>query len=189
MKTAIAVKTHAEIARPLPVLVPLIQNELAAGNHAGLEHYRRAGEMLLEARTQVATFKWGKWLTKNFELGKTTAFYYMTLAERARRDPSFAAGESLRSIIRPNAKPNRSAWKPVFAAASKIDVDTFTEARQTRTDETQLHRDLAMELIDIGFKALAIKLHPDRGGPRDGMRRLNRVREELTRVAETRRFE
>ena len=34
------------VARPLKVLVPLIKNELVAGDAAGLEHYRQAGEML-----------------------------------------------------------------------------------------------------------------------------------------------
>jgi hypothetical protein len=52
-----------------------------------------------------------------------------------------------------------------------------------------LHRDLALELIDIGFKALATRLHPDRGGSKDAMRRLNRVRDELKTVAASRRFE
>jgi hypothetical protein len=42
------------IARPLKVLVPLIQQDIAAAEAAGLEHYRRAGEMLLEAKEQLA---------------------------------------------------------------------------------------------------------------------------------------
>jgi hypothetical protein len=190
-RAAVAVREKTQVARPLPVLVPLIQQELAAGNSAGLEHYRRAGEMLLEAREQVAPFKWGKWLSKNFELGRTTAWQYMTLAQRTRKDPTlFASGEqSVRSITRPNAQPNRFQWKPVFEATKNVDVDEFKEVRQARAEEVQLHRDLALELIDIGFKALATRLHPDRGGSKDAMRRLNRVRVELRAVAETRRFE
>jgi hypothetical protein len=48
---------------------------------------------------------------------------------------------------------------------------------------------LAVELVDIGFKALATRLHPDHGGSEQAMRRLNRVRRELKSVAKTRRFE
>ena len=191
MATALAVKAKSQIARPVAALVPLIKDELSAGNSAGLEHYRRAGEMLLEAREQVAAFKWSKWLSKNFHLGRTTAHDYMTLARRIDANPGIVrhGEQSIRSITRPDARPAHAQWRPVFDATKKIDVDEFAEVRQARADETQLHRDLALELIDIGFKALATRLHPDRGGSRDAMRRLNRVRDELKAVAATRRFE
>jgi hypothetical protein len=192
MRAAVAVKARTQVSRPLPVLVPLIQQELSAGNSAGIEHYRRAGEMLLEAREQVAPFKWGKWLSKNFHLGRTTAFTYMKLAERIAEDPDVvrrAEQPSLRSIVEPNRPPRHVHWQPVFEATKKVEVDEFKEVRQARAEEMQLHRDLALEVIDIGYKALATRLHPDRGGSKDAMRRLNRVRDELRTVAKTRRFE
>ena len=185
------VQHKTAIARPLPVLVPLIQSELSAGNRAGIDHYRRAGEMLLEAREQVAAFKWGKWLSKNFELSSRTAQHYMLLARRIAEDPDLAnrGSQTVRSIVRPNTGTAHPHWRPVFEAAKKIDVEEFTDTRQARAEEMQLHRDLALELIDLGYKALATRLHPDRGGSRDAMRRLNRVRDELKSVAATRRFE
>lgn len=189
MKSAVAVKPKEHIARPLAVLVPLIKNELSAGNRAGLEHYRQAGEMLLEAREQVPAFKWGSWLSKNFELSRTTAHHYMKVAQRIQDEPDLVyhgKQPSMRSITGRQEHPH---WRPVFEATKKIDVDEFAEVKQARADEVQLHRDLALELIDIGFKALATRLHPDRGGSRDAMRRLNRVRDELKSVATTRRFE
>jgi len=188
---AVRAKTHA-IARPLPVLVPLIKEQLSAGNRAGLEHYRRAGEMLLEARDQVAAFKWGKWLTKNFTLDRSTAYRYMALARRLEEDPDLVADgdkQSMHRLTRPNEAAARAHWRPVIDATKKIDVDEFAEARQTRSEEMQLHRDLALELIELGYRALATRLHPDRGGSKDAMRRLNRVRDELKSVATTRRFE
>jgi DnaJ-class molecular chaperone len=42
---------------------------------------------------------------------------------------------------------------------------------------------LAMQLIDIGYKALATKFHPDKGGSRDAMSRLNEVRDRLKQRA------
>lgn len=193
MTSSVAVKTRTQIARPLAVLVPLIKGELVEGNRAGLEHYRRAGEMLLEARDggQVAAFKFSRWLSKNFNLSRSTAYYYMDLANKIREDPKVVqrAGQqaSLRSLT--GQKPANVHWRPVINATKQIDVDPFVETRQARDDEVQLHRDLALELIDIGYKALATRLHPDRGGSRDAMRRLNRVREELNTVAKMRRFE
>jgi hypothetical protein len=41
---------------------------------------------------------------------------------------------------------------------------------------------LGRRLIDIGYKALASKLHPDKGGSPEGMSRLNTVRDQLRRV-------
>ena len=188
---ALTTKPRTTIARPVAALVPLIQEELQAGNSAGLEHYRRAGDMLNEAREQVAHFKWGAWLSKNFHLSRKTAHAYMTLADRIKDDPAIVqrAGQSLRSVLYPDAKPAHAQWRPVFKAAAKVDVHAFAEVRQVRADEVQLHRDLALQLIDIGFKALATRLHPDRDGSKDAMRRLNRVRDELRAVATTRRFE
>lgn len=184
-----AARATQTIARPLTVLVPLIKGELIAADRAGLEHQRRAGELLLEAREQVAAFKWGAWLSKNFALSRATAYRYMDLVERIQEDPDLVSRgrqPSGRSIA---GRVDRPHWQKVFSAASKINVDDFAEARQARVDEVQLHRDLALELIDIGFKALATRLHPDRGGSKDAMRRLNRVRDELKHVATTRRFE
>jgi hypothetical protein len=66
--------------------------------------------------------------------------------------------------------------------------DDFVQERRARDDEIKLHRELAEELVDIGYRALATRLHPDRGGSKDAMTRLNRVREELTNFAQTRRF-
>jgi len=53
----------------------------------------------------------------------------------------------------------------------------------SRQQERDAERKLAMQLIDIGFKALASKLHPDKGGSRDAMARLNRVRDRLKQHA------
>lgn len=178
------------IARPLRTLVPLIQGELTAGTRAGIEHYRRAGEMLLEAREQVARFKWGKWLSKNFALDRSTAYEYMRLAERIADDPDLVGDrrQTMHQITRPHVGAARARWRPVVEATKRVDVDEFAEARQARSDEIQLHRDLAQELVDIGYRALATRLHPDRGGSKDAMRRLNCVRDELKAVAQTRRF-
>ncbi len=70
----------------------------------------------------------------------------------------------------------------------ELDTDFYTQEKQTRDDEVKLHRDMALELVDVGFKALATRLHPDRGGSKEAMSRLNRVRDELKGLATTRRF-
>ena len=132
------------IARPLRILMPLIRKELSGGDAAGLEHYRQAGKMLLEAREQVAAYKWGAWLSQNFELSSKTAWRYMTLAEGGHPI-------ELKQVVR-------------------------------------LHRELAADLLNFGYRALATRLHPDHAGSKDAMSRLNRVRTELKSIAKRKRF-
>jgi hypothetical protein len=76
----------------------------------------------------------------------------------------------------------------VHAAADRVNVTHLADERQSREAETKLHRDLAAQLIDLGYRALATRLHPDRGGSKDAMARLNAVRDELKSIAATRRF-
>lgn len=189
MRAAVAIRPKTQIARPISVLVPLIQEAVAEGNNAGLEHYCEAGELLLEARDQVADFKWTKWLRENFALSARTAYTYMGLAEQVRADPDIlkTSSKTMFEIVHPKEHQRRKARRAAF----KLDkpVDLFAAVRQARDEETRLHRILAIQLIDSGFKALATRLHPDHGGSDMAMRRLNRVRRELTAVAKNRRFE
>jgi hypothetical protein len=170
--------------------VPLIQEQLQEGNDAGLEHYRQAGELLIEVRdsAQVPEFKWGKWLKANCALSRSTAYDYMLLAERM-ADPSFvrAPGQTLWSVTRAKEQKRRKARREAFKLHKSVDL--FDVRKQDRAEELTLLRKLAIELIDVGFKALATRLHPDHGGTENAMRRLNRVRRELKAVAQTRRFE
>ena len=189
------------VARPLKVLIPLIKDDLRQATEAGLEYYRRAGDKLRESRAQVATHRWGVWLGQNFDLSRKTAWRYMRLSERFEEgtvppgDPASSARASYYAVLHPDRNESKreatATARPVREAIRDVDVDMFrvAAARVERDEETRLHRELAIQLIDIGFKALATRLHPDHGGSREAMRRLNRVRDELKSVAETRRFE
>jgi hypothetical protein len=191
---AVAVQGNRQVARSLKILVPLIQSELQDGNNAGHEHFTRAGRMLIEARGQVPKQGWARWLTKNFELSRSTAYVYMAWA-RAQDEPSSGPGQSPSSLSELTGATERrreqrqSRQQQAFNKVLRdVSADDFVQERQARNDEIQLHRDLAEEMIDIGYRALATKLHPDRGGSRDAMARLNRVRDELKSIAATRRF-
>jgi hypothetical protein len=180
--------SHA-IARPLKVLIPLIQQDLQDGAAAGSSYYLAAGAKLIEAKTQVSHGSWGAWLNKNFRLHQTTARRYMRAADVARENPAarFLSVAEITGQTEQKAR-YKKAWAPFKAAQADLDVETVAQARQTQAEEIRLHRDLALELIDMGYKALATRLHPDRGGSREAMARLNRVRVELKEVAHMRRF-
>jgi len=185
MTTAVAETIRkTQISRPLKVLVPLIQEVLIAGNEAGMEYYRRVGEMLIEARGQVAAGSWSRWLSKNFELSRNTASKYMRLA----RLDGIGADTIEEALGERPRRARHAVWNKVRDAADRVEVKMLTGSPQSHDTEIVLHRKLAQELINLGYRALATRLHPDRGGSRDAMARLNVVRDELKDIAATRRF-
>ena len=184
-----------KIARPLKVLIPLIRSDLEQGDRAGMHHYANAGAKLLEAKSQLTHGSWGQWLVKNFHLGRETARSYMRLAELRQQDHENTNGVgkmpgTIRELTGATERDrkNRAAAQPFQKALNNVNSDRYAAEMVKRDEEVTLHRKLAAELVNLGYKALAMRLHPDRGGSKDAMVRLNRVRDELQAIAETRRF-
>jgi hypothetical protein len=191
----IAVMRKTQVARPLKVLIPLIQSELQQGNNAGHDHYRQAGAMLNEAKEQVPHGRWGTWLSKNFGLSPRTAQDYMRWArehDQMRGGAAHLPHTSMRQFTghtkRDRERYGSTQQQQFRRVLRDVARDDFVQERQAREDEIKLHRELAEELVDIGYRALATKLHPDRGGSQIAMTRLNRVRDELKTIAQQRRF-
>jgi Protein of unknown function (DUF3102) len=188
-----ASKTRA-IARPLKILVPLIKADLEHGDRAGMEYYADAGDKLIEAKEQVAYGYWGSWLSKNFDRSQQQANLYIRYArlraENKNEAGSFVLPSSLTELRgeKKRAHERRTAESEYKSVLRELETDLYAQEQQTRVDEVKLHREIALELVDVGYKALATRLHPDRGGSKEAMARLNRVRHELKGVAETRRF-
>lgn len=187
-------KTNGKIARPLKVLVPLIKDDLKhaseAAQQASLPYERAAGEKLIEAKSQMKHGEFVSWVERNFSVKIRQAQRYMALAEHLEKRPA-SRFSSLSEFIRETSDPNYNlphtvrpqTWhEPVKQVINKVNVDKLAEERQSREKETKLIRELAMQLIDIGYKALATKLHPDRGGSSEAMVRLNKVRDILKRA-------
>lgn len=188
---ALALSRTNTVARPLATLVPLIKEDIRRANSAGLEYYIHAGAKLREARPQVPSHRWPHFLTTKFGISKMTAWRWMTASEKS-EDGQRIGADTLDQITGEGQKQKkrRAKQRGVLDAVSDVDVDDLAQKQMdSRQQEIELHRKLALDLIDIGYKALARKLHPDAGGSRDGMRRLNRVRDELNGLAKTRRFE
>ena len=190
-----AVRAAQHIARPLRVLIPLIQSELQQGNSAGRGHYTQAGRMLIEAKDQVGHGGWVKWLTKNFELSRQTANVYMrwarlhnNLEDGGLQIPPTSFRQMSGATDRDRESYQSTQQQQFRRVLRDVARDAFVQERQALDGEVRLHRELAEELVDIGYRALATKLHPDRGGSKEAMARLNRVRDELKQIAQTRRY-
>jgi hypothetical protein len=196
MAVAAVVKREGrQISRPLKVLIPLIQADLERGDRAGMEYYADAGDKLIEAKQQVAHGYWGAWLSKNFTLVDRQAQRYMRLARLRAENAENRRGASVLPASlnemeghTERKRQQRQRDQAFQSVLRDLETDLYAQEQQTRADEVRLHREMALELIDVGFKALATRLHPDRGGSKEAMARLNRVRDELKGVAETRRF-
>ena len=180
MQTA---KKETALARPLKVLVPLIREEIEAGESAGMEHYQAAGEMLNEAKSQLERRTFKSWFEKqSFPWSLRMAQRYMGLAGLHHESSAPRAPTSLRQALGEISTPRTHApWvAPVRAVTDRVNTDGLALEMQSRRDEERLTRQLGLQLIDIGFKVLAAKLHPDKpDGSAEAMRRLNTVRKTL----------
>ena len=189
----VATQERKEIARPLNVLVPLIREDLRHGDEAAerasMPYYEAAGEKLLEAKSQLARGEWQSWLRRNFDKSQDQANRYMALATSNIQNPRARDFSSLRAFdrhsgrdTRPTGGAVRRDWTaPVdnIADRARREMERIKEQELNRVQERAADQKLAMQLIEIGFKVLAKELHPDKGGSRDAMARLNRVRNRL----------
>lgn len=183
-----------EVMRPLRVLVPLIKDDLEHGDEAaqraGMPYYRAAGEKMLEAKPQVSG-GFESWLKRNFPKHSLSACRnYMSLARSTIGKQNNTSvlprtlDDHLRNIgrHRPTSGAVRRDWtSPVddIAERARRDMERIREQELTRQQEREADHNLGLRLIDIGYKVLAKELHPDKGGSRDAMVRLTRVRDRL----------
>ena len=192
--TTVAEQEDRQVMRPLRVLVPLIKEDLKHGDEAaqsaGLPYYRAAGEKMIEAKGQLEHGQFGPWIKRNFKIGSNQASRYMSLArtttgKQISRGRYTSLSDHVRSVGRSPRGSERggASWQePIRELIDKAqaNADRLAQENLNRADEREAQRKLAIQLIDIGFKALAAKFHPDkRGGSRDAMTRLNLVRARL----------
>lgn len=181
---------ETDVVQPLQTLIPLIRDDIARGREAAeraaLPFYRAAGEKLLEAKAQLPHGEFEAWIKRHFKITPRQARHYMQLAEQtAGQNGSALPFSSLSDFVRHASNPNYnrpSAWhEPVRQIVNGVDTETLNRARDEmkRAEEREAQRKLALQLIDIGYKVLARKLHPDKGGSPEAMTRLNAVRDRL----------
>jgi hypothetical protein len=187
-KPAQSPETNA--ARNPAELVPLIREDLRQGHEAaekaGLPYYRAAGEKLLEAKAGLPHGEFQTWIARHFRISYTQAKRYMLLAKASdpQKGPA-GAFSSLNDFLKHTSEPTRDEKPPWHEPAKKVfrDIDVqsanLQQEARNRAQERQLQRQLGEQLIDAGYKLLARKLHPDHGGTKDGMTRLNAVRARL----------
>lgn len=186
---AVAARGSREVARPLSVLAPLIKQDIAEGNAAGSLHYRAAGEKLFEAKEQLgSTPAYWEWVHRNFKdsngkpLSSATAKKWMEFAS-VEDDPKkpFRSLDDFRrrhlgAEVLTGSKRNRKLFGGVKPILQEVDVEGLRQSALSQAKERELERKLYLQMVDIGYKILAVKLHADKGGSDEAMIRLNSVR-------------
>lgn len=198
--SSVVIQGETQVARPLKVLVTLIKEDLKQGDEAaeraGMPFYRAAGEKMLEAKGQLPVGDFMKWVERNFSIKRSQANTYMSLSVATAGRPITAATDfsSLKDFRRNHLGHDvPTSGGGVRQPTWRADVDDLAEKARvaqarlerqhedsmTRQQEREAERLLGLKLIDIGYRVLAKELHPDKGGSRDTMQRLSRVKDRL----------
>lgn len=174
---AIARRPSSAVGPPLKTLEAKIVKEIRLGDKAGYIHYRRAGEALHLARPRFDTASdFWDWAVPKFNRSDDTLRGYMLYAQEVRKSEPATLSE----VVAPNRDSHQPAWqKPVQNIMSGINPEAIARQAKDAKKEAEMVRALGYKLIDIGFKALATKLHPDVGGSKEAMARLNHVKQIL----------
>lgn len=181
-----------EITRPLKLLVPLIKKDLeqakVAADEAAMPYYKAAGEKMWEAKGQIGHGGFEAWVKRNFGIGRRQASLYMQYAKHEMSSTDSHLGKpqpsTLREFVRDHTTNKRfgdkSAWRETIdAATSRHNIEAMRQDQLAQDKERALQKKMALQIIQIGYKVLASKLHPDKGGTREAMARLNTVRNRL----------
>jgi hypothetical protein len=193
--TTITIREQGPVARPLKMLIPLIQEDLEqarqASERAGMPYYKAAGEKMLEAKPQLARGEFGPWLKRHFNIGYAHAERYMAFARATddTQNPRVRGFSSFSDFMRKEGGDpgygrvvRKRDWHEDVKGnieRARREAERIREADLTRQQEREAEKRLALRLIDIGYKVLAKELHPDKGGDREAMARLGRVRDRL----------
>ena len=143
------------------------------------------GEKLNVAKPHFTSMEFSDWIKTKFNLSRSAADQWMRMAAHELAD-SFKNVQDFRRQTSAGYTSGNSRWtEPVRKAVGSINFDRWAEDQKEREKEQKLERQIARELIKIGYKVLASKMHPDRStGSHDAMRRLNAVRAQLMKVYE-----
>lgn len=166
------------LARPKDVLEGLIHLEITLAEDAGKPHRVKAGALLNEIKHHFkSNSDFDAYVKRTFDVQTATAHKWMKWAK--------AESEGVRHKKSPLTNKNFASWySDVKHEVDDVDVEAMNAEIAARDAEDKLEAELALSLISIGYKALAVKLHPDKGGSDEAMRRLNKVRDALTAIYE-----
>jgi hypothetical protein len=167
------------VARPLADLVQLIHKQMRLAHDAAEPHWLAVGQLLHEAKAQLAHGEFGPWCERHFNISATQRARYMKAAGATVANQNFRTGKSsLEDHLRGTSYATGTKTR---TGQGGVNLDAIRQDEIKRSEDRDLKYKLARELINRGYKALAAELHPDKGGSPEAMARLNEVRAVLKR--------
>jgi len=186
-------------ARPLSKLAPIIRKELKAGFHAGERHWKKVGRLLNEARQHFPAsgpnakgLTFHEWVEANFQhpwtgekLKAVTVRSWMRASKnssvRSLTQPSLTAAQGdKRSPHHADYQPDLDWKKQVRQVQQKINLDELRKQWKDEKRELKERAALARKIVDAGYRALAVVVHPDKpGGSKEAMAKLAAARKWL----------
>jgi hypothetical protein len=147
------------------------------------------GELLMEAKflfeedgkseRQIASDFWEWFENQGFNFSRSTGDKNMQAVAKFLKLKA-TERRTLRPSVTGTLYPDYQHPKEEIEAKVRKSVEMsrrMLEQGALRRDEEDLVRKLALQIVDIGFKTLSSRFHPDRkGGSHDAMRRLNEAR-------------
>src|SRR5262245_53592375 len=141
---SLAQNSERALARPLKILVPLINDELEAAYKTGIDYYRHVGELLWEAKfklKETSDVSWTTWVRGNVKIGLRQAYRYMELAQECQfrelraeaKSGVTRAPQSVSEVTNPKNPSHRPAWyAPVQEATNALDVEKLLRQQENK---------------------------------------------------------
>ena len=198
MTTELFKNSDKQVARPLREISAEIKRVFKEGKAAAEEvwrpHEERIGLLLIEAKTHFPDGKgFPDWFeAQDFGFSYSTGKRWRQFATSLQDVPDFVRDK----IFSPTEKPLRVSHivdrhgyvNPSNVRAAEMarihreataNAERFMAKRRDLAKEIALIKAIALKIIDAGYKVLATKMHPDKGGSHDAQRRLNAARAKL----------
>lgn len=183
------------IVRPLRTLIPLIKTNIERGDREGERaarpHYENAGAELIEAAMSDERGYSAFWDWAEESFGRNRKFLRSCMEFAFENNGKFQNAtttfETLDELLRSAGKKRHFVNRTRDSVNEEV-RDTMRNVKGNeyarpaavtpKASERTLRNKLALQLIDVGYKALAVKLHPDKSkeGSNEAMARLNAVR-------------
>lgn len=149
------------------------------------------GELLVEARVhfedkalkdgkterQIASEFWEWFENQGFSFARRTAEDHISAtAKYLKIKPREREESRLKHILYPEKEERNAELEEKVRKSIDMSRRILEQGAIKRNEEDAV-RKLALQIVDVGFKTLSSKFHPDRkGGSHDAMRRLNEAR-------------
>jgi len=140
---------------------------------------REIGECLDELQPQIpgGASGWAAYLRKHFDYSVARAQRHIAFYRKELRDQ-----RKYERLAHAGVGGNKNYSKTYEAIKPQLrQFDAEARRNIAQLDQRAAQRKLGHQLIDIGYRALAVKCHPDKGGSDAMMANLTAVRDRLRR--------